>query len=94
MRESASAHGGADQAVPAELAPVSVGACAGRDPMTNQENQPTELEEPFEKRRQDTQACDGRYADFTTEAGYVVYDRDNATAWIESDTTVDIRELV
>lgn len=62
--------------------------------MTNQENQPTELEEPFEDRHQDPHGCDGRYANFTTEAGYVVYDRDNERAWIESDTTVDLRELV
>lgn len=70
MRETAFAHGGAGQPVPAELATDRVGVWAGRVPLPDEENQPTEVGEPFEKRLHDTQKCDGHSADFTTEAGY------------------------
>lgn len=34
-----------------------------------------------------------RYAGFGTADGYVLYDTENASAWIESDTVLDPTEL-
>lgn len=39
-------------------------------------------------------ATDARYAAVTTENGAVLYDRENESAWIESDTTCDRQELI
>lgn len=35
----------------------------------------------------------GRYAGFGTEGGYLVYDTENRSAWIESDTTRSLADL-
>lgn len=32
-----------------------------------------------------------KYATFETEDGLVLYDRDDPSVWIESDTVVDVR---
>ena len=62
--------------------------------MTNHENPHNVLNEPLNESLDEPQAADDRYAEFTTEDGLVVYDRDDETAWIESDTTVNPQELV
>lgn len=38
-------------------------------------------------------ASEYRYAGFGTVDGFVVYDTEEAAAWIESDTTVDPAEV-
>lgn len=55
-------------------------------PMTDQDTTHAELDE--------SPTTDTRYAHVTTEDGVVLYDRDNESAWIESDTTCTPREMV
>lgn len=43
--------------------------------------------------REESSPTDDRYAGFASTDGIVVYDTENAAAWIESDTTLDPAEV-
>lgn len=54
--------------------------------MTRNDEPRTELDAPTTN--------DDRYAGFGVEGGYILYDTENQAAWVQSDTTRPLEEMV
>lgn len=60
--------------------------CERRQHMTRNDEPRSELDA--------STTTDDRYAGFGIEAGYILYDTENQAAWVQSDTTHTLEEMV